>query len=277
MPTLMPRAFFSLLAAPLLAASLAGAQGFTTGPCPGGTDHSGSSNWLFGRQEHACEVRKMTLPLEGGQVRVQGENGGIEVIGEDRRDIYLEARVNTQGGTAEEAQQLLHQVDIVTHGTIEAKGPDTSGWHGRGWSVSFALRVPRQLQAASFETSNGGVAVTDLEGRVEVGSTNGALSLRSVAGEVRAHTTNGGISIGLSGNRLRGQGLDARTTNGGINVKASPNLSAHLVAETTNGGIHVGYPIAEGSSHTSVDTNIGGGGGTLHLETTNGGINVNPD
>ncbi len=265
-------AFFALSLVP----ALAGAQQFTTAACPSGSGDGGSS-WFFGQQERACEIRKYTLPLEGGQVRVQGENGGLQVYGEDRRDVYLEARVTAQGSTAEEAQKLMHQVEILTHGTIEAKGPDTSGWHGRGWSVSFALRVPRQLTAGSFQTSNGGVAVTDVEGRVDVGSTNGALTLRSVAGDVRAHTTNGGISIALTGNRLRGQGLDARTTNGGINVKASPNLAAHLVAETTNGGIHVGYPNVQESSHNSVDTNIGAGGGTLRLETTNGGINVNPN
>lgn len=271
----MPQLALALFASVLLA-PLAGAQQFTTGPCPGGGEHN-SVGWFFGSQEHACEVRKYTLPLENGQVRVQGENGSLEIYGEDRHDVYLEARVNAQGSTPEEAQKILHQVEILTHGTIEAKGPNTSGWGGRGWSVSFALRVPRELTAGSFETSNGGVAVTDVDGRIDVGSTNGALSLRFVGGDVRAHTTNGGISIALSGNRLRGQGLDARTTNGGINVKASPNLSAHLVAETTNGGIHVGYPNVGDASHHSIETNLGSGGATMHLETTNGGINVNPN
>lgn len=264
----------AVLFATLLLAPISRAQPFTTSPCPAGNDSGGVAGWFLGQGEHVCEVRKYTLPLDGGQVRVQGENGGLEIYGEDRRDVYLEARVTAQGATPEEAQKTLHQVEVLTHGTIEAKGPGTNGWHGRGWSVSFALRVPHQLAAGNFQTSNGGVALTDVEGKIDVGSTNGALSLRFVAGDVRAHTTNGGISITLSGNRLRGGGLEARTTNGGINVKASPNLSAHLIAETTNGGIHVGYPNVEESSHHSIDTNIGGGGATLKLETTNGGINV---
>ena len=270
----MPKAFL-VLTALLTMTSLAGAQSFTTAPCPN-DDHSGGS-WMFGRQERVCELRRVTLPLEGGQIRVQGENGSIEVFGEDRRDIALEVRVNAQGGSQGEAQSILHQVQIQTHGTIEARGPNTSGWSGRGWSVSFALRVPRQLAAANFHTSNGSIAVTDLEGAIDLGTTNGALNLRFVEGDVRAETTNGGISIALSGNRLRGRGFEAQTTNGGIHVTASPNLSAHLVADTTNGSIHVGYPVTLPAEHrTSVDTNIGQGGATLKLETTNGGISVGP-
>ncbi len=274
----MPRAFFALFAASWLAASFAGAQQFTAVPCPNGGSGDGSSNWLFGRQEHACEVRKIALPLEGGHVRVQGENGAIQVFGEDRRDVYLEARVNAQGSTPEEAQKILHEVEILTHGTIEAKGPNTSGWHGRGWSVSYALRVPRQLAGASLHTSNGGIAVTDLEGALELETTNGGLQMRFVEGDIHAQTTNGGIAIALSGNRLRGRGIDAQTTNGGIHMTASPNLSAHLVAETVNGGIHIGYPNTAGEhTRNSVDTNIGSGGATVKLETTNGGIDIQPN
>ena len=270
----MPKTLCALLALVLLT-PFAGAQAFTTAPCP--NDGHNGGGWMFGRQEHACELRRVTLPLEGGQVRVQGENGSIEVFGEDRRDVALEVRVNAQGGTQDEAQTILRQVEIQTHGTIEAKGPNTSGWSGRGWSVSFSLRVPRQLAGASFHTSNGSVAVTDLEGAIDLGTTNGALNLRFVEGDVRAETTNGGISIALAGNRLRGRGFEAQTTNGGIHLTASPNLSAHLVADTTNGSIHVDYPVNLPEHHrTSVDTNIGQGGATIKLETTNGGISVGP-
>lgn len=248
------------------------AQSFSTAPCPSNGDHDG---WSPFRQEHVCELRRATLPLAGGQVRVQGENGSITVQGEDRRDILLEARVTAQASTAGEAQSLLHQVEILTRGTIEARGPH--GWSGRGWSVSYTLRVPRQLANAEFVTSNGAVAVTDVEGAVEVGSTNGPLDLHFVTGKVHAHTTNGGIRIALAGNRLRGAGLEAETTNGGIRVSAPPNFAAHLVAETTNGGIHVGYPNAGGEGRRrSIDTEIGQGGAMLKLETTNGGIDFGP-
>ncbi len=268
----------AVLSAALLAAPMAGAQQFTTSPCPASNGATGVAGWFQGGREQACEVRKYTLPLVGSQVRVQGENGALEIYGEDRRDVYLEARVTAHGSIPEEAQKTLHQVEVLTHGTIEAKGPNSMGWHGRGWSVSFALRVPHQLAAGNFQTSNGSVAVTDVEGKLDVGSTNGALTLRFVAGDIHAGTTNGSINITLSGNRLRGGGIDAHTTNGGIHVKASPNLSAHLIAETTNGGIHVGYPNAAGEhSGNSLDTNIGGGGATLKLQTTNGGIHVDPD
>jgi DUF4097 and DUF4098 domain-containing protein YvlB len=264
------------VAALLLTAGSLSAQTFTTGSCHDDEGNTNNNSWFGGRAK-VCELRRTTLPLVNGQVNVRGKNGGIEVVGEDRRDIVLEARVIAQASGRDEAESILHKVSIGTQGTIEAKGPEMSGWSHANWSVNFRLHVPRHVSARLY-TENGGIDVTNIEGKVEAQTTNGGLSLNRLAGDVHAETVNGGLDVTLEGTQWRGAGLVAKSTNGGVSVKAPDHYSAHLVAETVNGGIEVGFPITlQGKIRNHIDTNLGNGGPTLQFETVNGGVSVERD
>jgi DUF4097 and DUF4098 domain-containing protein YvlB len=263
--------FFALLFAGSLHA-----QSFTTGPCNKDEGNT-SNNSLFGGHARVCELRSTTLPLVNGQLSVAGKNGGIEVIGEDRQGIALEARVNAQGSSSEDATSILRQVKIETTGTIHADGPQTSFLSHGSWSVNFRLHVPRHL-AAQLHTENGGIEVSNVDGVINAETTNGGLSLDGLAGEVHATTVNGGLDVKLGGNQWQGGGLFAKSTNGGVSVKAPNDYSAHLVAETVNGGISVDFPITvQGKIRNHIDTNIGQGGATVQFQTVNGGVEINRD
>ena len=257
----------------LLFPLLVRAQNFTTSSCQG-SDGGSSSSWFFGHQERACELRRAILPFANGQVDVSATNGRIEVVGEDRRDVVLEARVEAQGSSRSDAASKLHEVRVLTNGTIHAEGPRNSGWFNGGWSVSYRLRVPHQLRA-QLHTENGAISVTGTEGVMDIATTNGALALTDLTGDVHANTVNGGITTTLGGDRWRGAGLIAKTVNGPISVKAPGGYSAHLIARTVNGAIAVGFPITvQGAINHNLDTSIGQGGSTLQFETVNGGIAV---
>jgi Putative adhesin len=267
----MHRSAVLLLSALLFAGRLS-AQQFTTTPCSG--DEGG--NWQ-GHQDRVCELRSTTLPLVNGQLSVSGKNGGIDVIGEERQDIALEARVIAQDSSREEAESLVREVKIITSGSIHAEGPQSSwGFSHRSWSVNWSLRVPRHVNA-ELHTMNGGIKVTNVVGVINVETTNGGLTLNDLAGDVHASTVNGGLDVRLDGNQWRGPGLVAKSTNGGVSVKAPDQYSAHLVAQTVNGGISVGFPITiQGKVGHQIDTNIGQGGPTLHFQTVNGGVSIHP-
>ena len=267
------RRFSSGFAALLLSATFAQAQNFATSPCHGDEGESHSS-WIFGHNERACEVRTAVLPLVNGQLNVSGKNGGIEVIGEDRRDIALEAKVTAQGSSHDDAAARLRAIRIVTNPDIHSEGPDDGGMHRYGWTVEYKLRVPRHL-AANLRTMNGAIELAGIDGAVHAQTTNGGLSLRDLAGDVHAETVNGGVELTLAGNKWRGNGLYARSTNGGVSVKVPDHFGAHLVASTVNGGLDVGFPVTvQGKIHKSIDTDINGGGPTVHLETVNGGVSI---
>ena len=92
------------------------AQTFSTTPC-NDDQHWGGSDVRF------CELRSATLPFTRGQVNVLGKNGGIQVFGEDRNDIALEAEVITQASTRELAQSIAREISITTDSSIQARGP----------------------------------------------------------------------------------------------------------------------------------------------------------
>ncbi len=268
----------------------AGAQNFSTSPC--NENGGGGSSW-WSHDEHACEIRRATFPLNGSNLGVTGKNGNIEVIGEDRSDIALEAKVTAQGSSRGEAESLLHEIKVVTGNDIHAEGPNQTGWSHRGWSVDFKLRVPHRVEAElrtsngninaanlqghlNASSSNGNITLDHIGGEVRATSTNGGLRLQDLAGGVHAETTNGGVDISLASNQWRGNGLFAKSTNGSVSLKAPDHFAAHLVAQTTNGGISVGFPISvQGKIGRSIDTELNGGGPPVHLETTNGGISIN--
>jgi len=94
-------------AATLCAAANLHAQSFTTHPCSDNTDDRGVISRLFTGAEQVCELRSTTFPLVSGHLNVNGMNGGIEVIGEDRHDIALEARVSVRAGSQSDAASIL--------------------------------------------------------------------------------------------------------------------------------------------------------------------------
>ena len=262
----------------LLTASLH-AQSFTTTTCKGDEGNTHNSSF-FGNKEKVCELRRATLPLVNGQVSVSGKNGGIEVIGEDRQNIELEARVVAQDSSRERAESLLKEIKILTDGTIRAEGPSSgvlSGMFGSSWYVNYRLHVPRHL-AAELHSENGGIDISHVEGEIHADTTNGGLSLHDLAGKVHATTVNGGLDVELNGSHWHGEGLFAKSTNGGVSVKAPDHYSAHLIAATVNGGISVDFPITvQGSVHNHIDTQLGQGGPTIQVETTNGGVSIDRD
>jgi hypothetical protein len=244
---------------------------WSVGACANDEGSNHSSWW--GHQEKVCELRTITLKLGGQRLGVKSENGGIEVSGEDRSDVQIEARVEAWASSESDARDILKKVTVETSGdSIRDSGPHH--WGNSGYGVSYKVRGPRRL-AVDLKTENGGIDIAHLEGEIRFDTTNGGVGLDDLAGDVRGSTTNGGLDITLSGKSWRGQGLNAETTNGGVNLKIPEHYSAHLETGTVNGGISLSFPITiQGDIKNSLSTNLGSGGPTIHAETTNGGVQI---
>jgi DUF4097 and DUF4098 domain-containing protein YvlB len=141
-------------------------------------------------------------------------------------------------------------------------------------SVSYEIFVPRHTDL-SLEASNGGIAIADVNGRMEFTALNGGVVLKRVAGDVHGSTTNGGLMIELSGDRWDGETLDVKTTNGGIVLAVPDNYSAHLETSTVNGNLSIDFPVTvQGRITRELAVNLGAGGPTVRAVTTNGGIKI---
>ena len=140
--------------------------------------------------------------------------------------------------------------------------------------MSFEVYVPRKTDL-TLRTTNGGVELDDVHGRMDFVTTNGGVKLNRVGGDVDGHTTNGGVHIELSGTHWDGEKCNVETTNGGVRILVPINYSAHLEAGTTHGGVDIGFPVTvHGGIGSHFETDLGAGGKTIRVITTNGGIAV---
>lgn len=224
-----------------------------------------------GQGDRYCEVREYSLEATGELAVDAGANGGIEVVGWDRDEVRLVARIHgwDRGG---DPRGLVRAVEIRTGPVIEADGPRTRG--RAGWSASYELRVPRET-ALRLDATNGGIHLEQLAGTVDARTTNGGLHLVGGAGRVRGETTNGGIHLELTGAQWAGAGADLRTTNGGVEIVVPGDYSAELETGTVNGGMRLDIPITvQGRIDRRIRTRLGDGGALIRAITTNGGVVV---
>jgi len=232
------------------------------------------NNWYGNRLVGNCEIREQTLAPSGGPISIDGrQNGGVAVKGWDNSQILIRAQIQTGAPNAGEAEQLARQVKIETGGNkIYASGPENQkDYH---WSVSYEVFVPRRSDL-SLETHNGGISISEVNGRIDFNALNGGVVLRKCGGSVHGTTTNGGLVVELAGDHWDGETLDVRTTNGGVSMAVPENYSAHLQTGTVNGSISVDFPITvQGSLTKELAVNLGSGGATVKAMTTNGGVRI---
>jgi hypothetical protein len=238
-----------------------------------------SADWLeecrsgrWGDDARACDVRETTIPARRRLTVDGGQNGGVSVIGWDRDEIRVVARIQTHARRSRDADALLDEVRIVTGEEIRASGPRTRD--GESWSASFVVYVPRRTDLA-LETHNGGVRIRDVDGELRFRAVNGGVTLDDVGGDVRGETQNGGLQVALTGSRWRGEGLDVRTQNGGVQLSVPERYDADLETGTVNGRFDIDIPITvRGRIDRTIRTRLGAGGPLVRVMTTNGGVSV---
>ena len=215
------------------------------------------------------------LDVEGSR------NGGVSIRGWDQPDILIRACKLASADDDATAQAILKQLTISTEGgKVRAREPEGGSDRRSSWTVQFFIYVPRDL-AIEASVHNGGLSLSNLNGRVtgrsqnggisisksgstqaliDLHSVNGGVSLRDVEGKVNAHSTNGGITL------VRGSGeVKLESQNGGIVVRLPEGgWSGELLeARSQNGGLILHVPEgfnsgieAETSAHSQLDCRL---------------------
>ena len=226
-----------------------------------------------GRLVRHCEMREQTIAYPG-QLNIDGgQNGGVQVKGWSRADVLVRAKVDASAVTDADARALAGQIKVnVAAGQVSSSGPETS--HDQNWSVSYEIFVPHQANV-QIQAHNGGVHVSDINGRLDFATDNGGVHLARLNGHVQGKTTNGGVHIEFTGSRWEGDGMNVETTNGGVHMSMPANYSARLETSTVNGSVHAGIPMTvSGKIGRQFAANLGAGGATIHVVTTNGGVHI---
>jgi hypothetical protein len=226
-------------------------------------------------REGFCEVRDFTVPAAGATMTVDASpNGGIDVKGESRGDIVVRARVVATARTKEEARAIAARVNVTaTADMVQADGP--RGLDKReGWHVSYRLSVPSSTPL-SLKSTNGGIRIDNVSSRIEFRTVNGGVKLKGIGGDVEGRTSNGGVDVDLDGTTWNGSGLNVETANGGVKLAIPSDYNAHLETGTVNGNISIDFPVTvQGSIGKTFSTDLGSGGPTVRVKTSNGGVKI---
>jgi DUF4097 and DUF4098 domain-containing protein YvlB len=220
-----------------------------------------------------CEVRESTLRATGSFNVNARPNGSITVHSWDRPDVLVQARVRATATSANAARDIASRIEVdAAPGRVSSSGPRTG--RDEGWAVSFDVFLPRETNL-TLESVNGGIRASQVNGDIQATTTNGSINLTGTGGTVRGSSTNGAIAVQLTGRSGTGSGIDLRTTNGSVRLTLPDGYPANLEASTVNGGIDSQIPLTvQGRIGRSVSAQIGGGGSTIRLRTTNGGISI---
>jgi hypothetical protein len=231
------------------------------------------SHWGDDDDEEFCEVREFTLNARDMVTLDAAPNGGIQVEGWNRNEILVRAKVHTRARSESDAREIAEEIELGTGSTIDADGPRTG--RNEGWSVSFRVYVPYNSNL-NLKSTNGGIGITEVTGDIEFRTTNGGVHLERLAGDVHGRTTNGGLRVELDGDSWEGAGLDVETTNGGIRLVIPDNYNAHLETGTTNGSFSIDFPVTVSGriDRRNFNIDLGDGGTTIKVRTTNGGVKV---
>jgi len=263
------------------------------------------------KSAHREEQLQLALP-EGGVLRLDNANGATSIIGEDRGDIYIEARKEARAeceeaaGRLAESIRLLHRRDAGGALEIEV---DVPGRWSRRCRADLKLHVPRGTDV-HVSSANARICVSGLRAAVRLSSSNGPVRVSNVVGDIAIQTSNAkvhtqgtcGKLIARSSNgkielaEHRGS-VDAATSNGTIRCSLAALNERGCVLVTSNGRIALELPgQVDGDVDIRVDNGVirsarefpqsarersgrlrgtlGQGGAPIRLRASNGAISL---
>lgn len=224
----------------------------------------------------------------GASVILSNVNGGINITAWDQPRVHVVAYKSVEADRDEvkdalrelrvEMQARDGGVVVTTHYPKEGGASSFFDWIINGGDdvdaeVRYELTVPRSM-SLDIENVNGSIRISNVTGKHDLDTTNGKIEVTRCAGSVDASSTNGAIHAELT-NVTKGEPLRFSTTNGRIEVSLPSSLAVDVDAGTTNGSIKSELPVsATRIGENSLRGTINGGGTTLRIRTTNGGIAI---
>ena len=231
------------------------------------------------RHQATADWRKSYELAPGGRVEISNVNGRIRVEPSEGNRVEVLAEKKARGASDEAARDALKNIEIRENASSSAVRIEThvqrSGglFGGGGGEVSYTVRVPSAAEV-KFSTVNGGIELARLAGRIRAETTNGGITARDVSGPIEASTTNGGVDVDLT--RIGDAGVKLGCTNGGIKLRLPSDARATISASVANGGIEANGLQLDTTEATRrrLEARLNGGGPSIRLEGTNGGIRI---
>jgi len=243
-----------------------------------------------GSDSEADEIAKKSLDLKleqtgnGVTVKAKVENGdgsfwnmfsrsnvwvGVTVSVPD----HYNAKLKTSGGGIQ-VEKLGGELYANTSGG----GIDLGEISGKiqAYTSGGGIKLKEGDSDTKLSTSGGPIHVGKCRGNVDLNTSGGGIHVESASGQLHADTSGGGIEVHFD-TALTGDS-SLSTSGGGIEVSLPKDKGAHIDASTSGGGVRLSgleVTIESGKlNSSSLKGNIAGGGPTLKLRTSGGGIHI---
>jgi len=254
--------------------------------------------------EEQLAAHKVTFSQEGNDVVIDTpdsdgrfdrgwfgwrDSSSFEVEWNIRVPDRYNVNAKTSGGSIE-LDPIDGTVELSTSGgSIETgKVSGTARLRTSGGSIT----VEGATAEVDAKTSGGSIRIGDTDGPVDARTSGGSITLSRVRGNVVAHTSGGNITIDeasgsidatTSGGSIKAQlsgpiTADSKlsTSGGSVTVSLSPRVAVDIDARASGGGVSSDVPITiQGRQDDGeLKGKVNGGGPTLTLRTSGGGIRV---
>ena len=217
-------------------------------------------DWSSGNFHFEIEVPRST------EVRVETSGGAIGA-----RSLVGNASLDTSGGSIH-VEDVAGRVDAETSGgAIVARQIDGDlSLDTSGGSIE-AEGVEGDLVAS---TSGGRIRIERVVGSVEASTSGGSISVRQVGGRIQARSSGGPVTAEFAAGNAAGGSLS--TSGGSVTAYVDPGVGLDIDASSSGGSVTVDMPITvQGTmSKSSIRGSLNGGGPTLILRSSGGGVRV---
>jgi hypothetical protein len=243
------------------------------------------------------DFRQQAVLMPGGSITVEDGRGDVRLEGSDAPEISLEAHKFFEGSEFDR-ERWMRETKIRFEGDehhrfVKVEYPVGFHWgflngnHG----VNLILRVPHQVNA-NLKDDRGHVTVSDIAGKLEIGSNRGNVDITNLDGELRVRGDRGNLSVRDSAIR---NGVRVSLDRGSVDMYLK-QFAGDSDLEVSRGNLTITIPKnsaftldAERSRHSSFHTDFGvlahgafsgdhlsgevnGGGPTLRLRADRGRV-----
>jgi hypothetical protein len=269
---------------PLLAA-LTLSMGLSVAACDIKTSANGNFSFDIAAGKAEDTWSRTYKVADKGRFELINVNGRITAVPTDGSEVVVEGHRVAKATSDEAAKDLLAKLEIreeIGDSTVrvESRPPRFNGGFS-GLQIEWTVKVPKGV-VLDLRTVNGGVRLNGIANEVHAKTTNGGVHGEKIdASVLEATAVNGGIEIALAKPLESSDSIEMETVNGGVSLELPNESKATIEARCVNGGVRVEDLDIKREEQANdferkrrLSGTMNGGGASVKLNTTNGGIHV---
>ncbi len=252
--------------------------------------------WIvcFASMAYAQSAGELPVPLSDpskrGMLKAHLNFGSITVKGTARKDVLVKY---TSKEAKSDKNTVKDGLKRISGGSLDLEVSENSNYvklQSGSWSnkMDLVIEVPYGFDVKVSSYNDGDIAISNIEGEIEITTYNGGISAENISGSVVATTYNGEILVTF--NKVQeGVPMSYSTYNGDIDITFPANLKASFKMKTEQGEILSGFdmkiietgPVQKKDSKSGtykvtidewVKGEVNGGGPEISMRNYNGDV-----